>query len=138
LVAGLGGHPEDASAAQSINAEGAAGLAVIASGIEGKADGNFLALLEDLASGFLSGDDQEFDLAQAERAVGIITGERKDLLSGLQDGGGNEGRAVGALSMERRKRLSSDLASKRCWRSFASICLVRIMQGTSVKPLCVH
>ena len=46
-----------------------ADLIIILARIEGEQDSNFLALLQGFASWFVGGDDQEFDLAQAELVV---------------------------------------------------------------------
>jgi hypothetical protein len=65
-------------------------------GIEGETDGDLLTGVEGLAGRLVGGDDEEFDLAEAELALDLLGIERKDFLGGLQNGIRDEGSEVGA------------------------------------------
>ena len=91
----LCGDAEDAGAAQAVDAMIEADLIVLLAGIEREQDGDLLAFLERLAGGLVGGDDEQFDLAEAELVVGVVEAEGEDLLDGIKDGLGDEGGAVG-------------------------------------------
>ena len=93
----LRGDAEDAGAAQAIDAMSEADLIVLLAGIEREQDGDLLAFVEGLAGGLVGGDDEEFDLAEAELVVGVVEAEGEDFLDGIKDGLGDEGGAVGTL-----------------------------------------
>jgi hypothetical protein len=97
LIACFGGHAEDAGAAKSFDFEAESSLIVVGAGIEGKRDGDLLTLFDGFAGGFVGGDDKEFDFAESEGIVGIVGGKGEDVFDGLEDGRGDEGRAVGSL-----------------------------------------
>ena len=54
-------------------------------------------MFQGLAGRFLGSHDQELDLSEAQRRVGIFRPDREDFFDGLQDGVGNERRTIGAL-----------------------------------------
>jgi hypothetical protein len=62
LVASLSREAEDAGTAQALDSVSQTHLKIVLAGVEGEADGNFLALLQGLASGFLGGHDEKLDL----------------------------------------------------------------------------
>jgi len=97
LVAGFGRDPQNASAAQAVHAMGQADAVIFRTGIESEDNGNFLTLLQGFAGRLMSGHDENLDLTQTKRVVGILGGNRKDFLYGLQNHGGDEGRAISAL-----------------------------------------
>jgi len=97
LIARFGGHAEDAGAAKSFDLEGESRLIIVESGIESESDGDFLTLLDGFAGRLVRGNDEEFDLAEAERIVGIVGRKGEDVFDGLEDSRGDEGRAVGSL-----------------------------------------
>jgi hypothetical protein len=65
--------------------------------VEGEPDSDFLTEFDDLAGRFLSGRDEEFDLADVELLVEVFGVEGEDLFDDLQDGRGHERRALGSL-----------------------------------------
>src|SRR5262249_9247856 len=97
LIARLGSQAEDAGATQALDAMGQADVIILLGGIEGEPDGDLLALLQRLAGGVLGGRDQERDLGAGRLSVVVVRCEGVDLLDGLQDGLGDERRAVGPL-----------------------------------------
>ena len=97
LVAGLGGHAQDAGTAQAIDAVFHADLEVLLRIIEREPDSNLLALVQGLACGLGGLDDQELDLAEPELVIGLVGVESKYFLDDRQDGLGDEWGAVGSL-----------------------------------------
>ena len=97
LIAGLGGHAQNACAAQAVDAVFDADLEVLHRIIEREPDSHLLALVQWLARGLGGIDDQELDLAEPELVIGIVRIESKDFLDDSQDGLGDEWGAVGSL-----------------------------------------
>jgi hypothetical protein len=97
LVAGLGGHAQDAGTAQAINAVFDADLEVLLRIIEREPDRDLLALVQGLTRRLGGVDDQQLDLAEPELVVGLVRVESKYLLDDRQDGLGDEWGAVGSL-----------------------------------------
>jgi hypothetical protein len=98
LIAGLGGHAQDACAAEAVDAMLGADPEVLLGVVEGESDGNLLALVQGLARWLRGVDHQELDLAEPELVVGVVVGvECEDFLNDAEDGLRDEGRAVGSL-----------------------------------------
>ena len=133
LLAGLGSQPQDAGAAQALDAILQAELVILLAGIEGQLDVDLLALFERLAGGLAGRDDQEPDPPEAELVIGVLGADGKNLLDSVQDRLGEEGGAVGSLFDPAPNKLSTVLAFRRPSRSVSSMTFVRIMGGTPPK-----
>jgi hypothetical protein len=66
-------------------------------GIEGEQDRDLLSVLERFAGRLMGRSHEEFDLTEIELLAEILRVEGKDLLDDLQNGLGNEGRALGSF-----------------------------------------